>query len=401
MSSMSKSGDLEKSRTIEKENSIDFQIIISSNFTAEFIEPGFLFWLDELNINGDVAFAPYNQILQELINPNSLLSSNTYGASVVFLRVKDWLRELDDSKIQSENDTHEFLEKSVQEFTQAMKTHRGHCKVETTLVICPAEEIGEGPSWTGVLSQVEQQLVLSLEGLPGLTILKAEDFHGIYQVKDDEIHDPLREKIGHIPYQKSYFYFLATLVIRNVYRKMIPICKVVVVDCDNTLWKGVVGEVGAEGVVFEKSHISLQEKLVALSLGGVVVSLCSKNEEFDVWRVFDNRQDFKLRRDNIVSAMVNWQPKSENIKKLAARLNLGLANFIFLDDNPVECAEVRAACPEVLTIQWPQDSDTACALLNHIWELDIKDGTAVDQKRTQMYKEELKRQAAMAAAFGV
>jgi FkbH-like protein len=373
----------------------DFHAVISANFTADLIDPGFGFWFKELRVNGEVVFSPYNQILQELINPNSQISSNKDGVSVILLKLNDWLRELDESKIQSETSVREFLAKSVQESVRAMKTHRGHCKVETTLVICPNNDCDEGPSWVELLDQTEDQLLFSLEGLPGLTILKAVEFHDIYQIKEDQIHDPLREKIGHIPYQKSYFHFLSTLVIRNVYRKMVPICKVVVVDCDNTLWKGVVGEVGAKGVTFEKSHAALQEKLMALSLGGVVVSLCSKNEGFDVWSVFDNRPDFKLSRENIVSAMINWQPKSENIKKLATQLNLGLANFVFIDDNPVECAEVQAACPQVLTIQWPQDPEEAYTLLNHIWELDITKGTAVDQKRTQMYKEELKRQEFM------
>ena len=372
-----------------------FNIEIAANFTINPISPGFSFWFEELGLYARTAIAPYNQILQELINPNSQLSTNQNGCSVVYLKVSDWLRELDSSKFQSKENVQGFLEKCVQEHAQAMKTHRRHCMVETVLVLCPAPATGEAQLWTDIIGPIEDRLTVALDGLPGLTILRAEDFHDIYQIKQDRIHDPLREKIGHISYQNAYFYFLATLVMRNVYRKMIPICKVVVTDCDNTLWKGVVGEVGADGVVFEKSHTALQEKLAELSQGGVVISLCSKNEEFDVYSVFDNRQDFKLSRDNIVSAMINWQPKSENIKKLASRLNLGLANFIFLDDNPVECAEVQAACPEVLTIQWPQDSDKACTLLNHIWELDIKKGTAVDQKRTQMYKEELKRQEFM------
>ncbi len=381
---------------MKKDASTDLNVQICANFTVNSATPGFLFWCEELGLNADIVLSPYNQILQELINPGSGLSSNQNGVSVVYLIVKDWLREIDNSKIQSDKSVEKFLEDSAREFIRAMKTHRGHCKVETMLVLCPAVQRGDDLfSDPGILAQTEALLTSALEGVPGLTILNASDFHNAYSIQEDQVHDPLREKIGHIPYQKSYFYYLATLVMRNIYRKMVPICKVVVVDCDNTLWKGVVGEVGVDGVVFEKSHTALQEKLMELSRGGVVVSLCSKNEEFDVWSVFDNRKDFKLSRDNIVSAMINWQPKSKNIKKLASQLNLGLANFIFIDDNPVECAEVQAGCPDVLTIQWPQEPDRAYTLLCHIWELDIKKGTAVDQKRTQMYKEELKRQEFM------
>jgi len=120
--------------------------------------------------------------------------------------------------------------------------------------------------------------------------------------------------------------------------------KVVVVDCDNTLWRGVVGEVGPEGLEFDEGHRALHTALTTLAGSGVLVCLCSKNEEADVWRVFEARPDFGLRREHVVTGMINWLPKSQNLRTLAGRLNLGLDSFVFLDDNPVECAEVRAGC---------------------------------------------------------
>ena len=67
--------------------------------------------------------------------------------------------------------------------------------------------------------------------------------------------------------------------------------------------------------------------------------------------------------------MINWQRKSENLAALAARLNVGLDSFVFLDDNHVECAEVRASCPGVLTLEWPQDETAARRLLASLWKL--------------------------------
>ena len=135
--------------------------------------------------------------------------------------------------------------------------------------------------------------------------------------------------------------------------------KVVVVDCDNTLWRGVVGEVGAEGVDFDAGHRALHAHARAAGRRRHAGRLCSKNEESDVWRVFETRAIFGLRREHIVGAAINWQPKSQNLRALASRLNLGLDSFVFIDDNPVECAEVRADCPEVLTLQWPQEPERA------------------------------------------
>jgi FkbH-like protein len=99
------------------------------------------------------------------------------------------------------------------------------------------------------------------------------------------------------------------------------------------------------GLEFDESHLALHDTLARLSASGVLVCLCSKNEEPDVWRVFESRGDMRLKREHVVAPMINWLPKSENLRTLAGRLNLGLDSFVFVDDNPVECAEVRAGCP--------------------------------------------------------
>jgi HAD superfamily phosphatase (TIGR01681 family) len=104
---------------------------------------------------------------------------------------------------------------------------------------------------------------------------------------------------------------------RHVYRRFAPVRKVVVVDCDNTLWRGVVGEVGPEGLEFDAGHRALHTALTTLAGSGVLVCLCSKNEEADVWRVFEARPDFGLRREHVVAGMINWLPKSQNLRTLA------------------------------------------------------------------------------------
>ena len=110
-------------------------------------------------------------------------------------------------------------------------------------------------------------------------------------------------------------------------------------------------------------------------------------------------RDLALRREHVTAAMVNWLPKSQNLRTLASRLNLGIDSFIFIDDNPVECAEVRAGCPEVLTLQWPQQPERAIVLLRQAWELEATAATKEDQRRTQMYRDELQRQSLRTATL--
>ena len=369
----------------------DYKLVISASFTSELMVPGLKFWFKELGIHGEVETAPYGQILQELLNPASAFSANTQGTNVLLLRVCDWLRELPSEQLAAVDKIRGHLESTADEFVRAMRTHRRQASVETLLVLCPSNVRGNLDQQQ-VVDAIEADLRERLDNLAGLDILDARAWHQRYDVRGDEIDDSLRDEIAHIPFRDGYFHTLSTLVMRHVHHKLSRPRKVVVVDCDNTLWRGVVGEVGPEGVEFDEQHHHLHAVLTDLNQKGVLICLCSKNEEADVWSVFETREELGLDRDHIVASVINWQPKSENIRQLASRLNLGLDSFIFLDDNPIECAEVRTNCPEVLTLQWPTESRQARQLLDHTWEFDVAEATKEDRLRTQSYREEFHRQ---------
>ncbi len=352
----------------------DFAIRVAASFTTDSLLTPLRFWAAELEIDAAVTFAPYGQVLQSLLDPGSVLNAKGRGVNVVLLRVRDWLRELTDEQAGDIEFLRTYLQDTLRDFEGAMRSHRGQASSDTVLVVCPSH--GALSSAESILvRQIEADVAASLEGVPGLQLVAATSFHSLYQVNEDEIYDALRDEIAHIPYRDEYLHVLATIVARHLHRRVSPLRKVVVVDCDNTLWRGVVGEVGAEGVVFDDGHHALHRTLNRLTDGGVLVCLCSKNEESDVWRVFDTRDELLLPRERVVAAAINWQPKSQNLRGLAARLNLGLDSFVFVDDNPVECAEVRAGCPEVLTIQWPEDTSRALQLLQHVWEFDPRPAT--------------------------
>jgi FkbH-like protein len=368
----------------------DFVMPIAASFTVDPIVRPLAFWFDQLGVRGDAPLAPYGQIIQTLLDPRSVFGRNTRGVNVVFLRVHDWLRELPREQWHTPDALSSYLDDTARELEQALVAHRQTAKAETLLVICPRGDVP--PAVAALLSRTEQRIVRAAKGLSGVGVVVAEELHDLYDVRADDVADSVRDHMAHVPYRDAYFHLLATIAARHASRRLLPLRKVVVVDCDNTLWRGVVGEVGTEGIAFDPPHLALHATLQRLVASGVLLCLCSKNEESDVWEVFDTRPDFTLKRDAIVAATINWLPKSHNIRSLAARLNLGLDSFIFLDDNPVECAEVRAGCPEVLTLQWPQDADHAARLLSHTWELDPRDATQEDLRRTAMYKEEFKRQ---------
>ncbi len=380
--------EMEQCEILEADvDATQLDVVLVSSFTLDPIVDMFKPWSRLVGIDIRPHLAPYGQILQQCLLSSSEMCRSA-GGSVVLLRVSDWLRERS-TVVESHEQQMGWLRATADEYISALRSQRQSAAGPTLLLICPS--IDDAALSAKEIVVIEELICDQLTNVPGLTVRRAADFHRAYAVPDREFQDDLRDKIAHIPYQDAYYQFLSTLIVRTFYRLNSPPKKVVVLDCDNTLWNGVVGEMGPHGISFEPQHRHLHNRLKQLIDAGILVCLCSKNEEHDVWRVFDERIDLTIGRDHIVASAVNWLPKSQNIRHLADSLQLGLDSFIFLDDNPVECAEVRAGCPEVLTLQWPEEADQAVALVDHLWELDILSTTAEDQKRVQRYKEEADR----------
>jgi FkbH-like protein len=195
-----------------------------------------------------------------------------------------------------------------------------------------------------------------------------------------------------MPYTPLFFVALGTLIARKIYALRSTLYKVIVVDCDHTLWQGVCGEDGALGVVIDPPRMQLQEFLVAQQAAGMLLCLCSKNNDQDVLDVFAYHSRMQLKREHLIAWRINWQPKSQNLRSLAEELQLSLESFIFIDDNPLECAEVQTNCPEVLTLLLPHDLNHLPHLLWHFWAFDHLGATAEDKKRTELYVQQIKRQ---------
>src|SRR5262249_38489249 len=188
------------------------------------------------------------------------------------------------------------------------------------------------------------------------------------------------------------FAALGTAISRKIHALQQAPYKVIVVDCDDTLWKGVCGEVGPLGVEIDPGRKNLQEFLVRQHDAGMLICLCSKNNAEDVDEVFACRKEMPLTRQHIVARRVNWQAKADNLRELASELNLGLDSFIFIDDNPLECEQVKTSCPEILTVQLPHDSNSISSFLQNVWAFDKQAVTAEDRKRTAFYRENRERE---------
>ena len=170
--------------------------------------------------------------------------------------------------------------------------------------------------------------------------------------------------------------------------------KVLVLDCDNTLWKGIVGEDGSEGIGYSK-HGNLpfyhaQSLYKYLSNKGVLLCLCSKNNEQDVIKAFMDNSDMTIKLEDVLSHRINWENKAYNIESLSKELNLGLDSFVFVDDSDFEINLIKSSLPQVNAIKFEEEDYEY--VLSRIYSLfsHIK-GLEDDIRKRQNYKIEKKR----------
>jgi len=176
--------------------------------------------------------------------------------------------------------------------------------------------------------------------------------------------------------------------------------KVLVTDLDNVLWGGVVGEDGVEGIEIGAAQNVYHDYLLELKSKGVLLAVCSKNNEADVLEVFA-RRSLPLKREDFSGWFVNWTDKAENLKALATKLKLGLDSFVFVDDQPAERARVRQALPEVAVPELPLNPIGYVSCLRERRLFDTLTVSEEDRKRATFYQADEQREQVRAGAATV
>lgn len=175
------------------------------------------------------------------------------------------------------------------------------------------------------------------------------------------------------------------------------IAKCAVVDLDNTLWGGVVGEDGVDGIKLDDSlpgafHRELQQALLDLTKRGILLAVCSKNNPEDALAAIDNHPGMLLHQKDFAAVRINWQEKAQNLEEIAAELNIGVDALAFLDDNPVERQNVRLRLPAATVIELPEDVSAWAATVREAPVFQRLQLSSEDARRGEMYAQQRERQ---------
>jgi len=383
-----------------------FKLAILRSFTVEPIVPllraeAFLFAIDL-----EVHVADFNTYVQDIVDAGSSLYRFAPNAVVLAVRSEDLAPDLTKQFAGlTPEDTRQAADRVARCYEQWAASFRKYSQAALILHSLerprhPALGILDSQSedgQSGLILQINSAIRRVAAGHRGIYVLDYDSL--IARYGSNRWHDDRKWLIARLPISAEHLLPMA----REWMRFLVPLAgrtaKALVVDLDNTLWGGIIGEDGMAGIKVGPEHPgaafqALQRALLDLTHRGILLAICSKNNPDDALEAIDKHPGMLLRSKDFAALRINWGDKSQNIREIARELNIGLDSLAFLDDNPFEREQVRAALPEVMVIDVPQTPDGYAAAVRDCPIFERLTLLAEDQQRTAMYAEQRQRAGA-------
>lgn len=338
------------------------KISIARNFTIEPLIPILKGEFARCGFLADIYLGDFDVIASEILNKHSGL----YSHSPQILLIANWLEGV--SKVltteylsSSAEDIDREINRVVGEIENFISVFRANSNAPVlinnfplidapTLGILNAQlESGH----TAAILKLNKELLSRIKKIPDVFIV---DYFGMFtRVGINQGYDERYWHIARAPLKREMLFALGLEYAKYIRALKGKSKKCLVLDCDNTLWGGVIGEDGLDGIKLGASHpgsgfSALQTEVVNLYNRGVLLALCSKNNEQDVLEALDKHPDMILRRDHFAAWQINWSDKASNLSRLAQKLNIGIDSFVFVDDNAFECEWVESQLPQVAVV---------------------------------------------------
>jgi len=401
---------LKKDRDIDREKhdkiSSDikpFRIAILTSFTSKGIKEVLNVKCHENGISSEFYVAPYNQYAQELLRQDSKLYAFNPDLTLLFIDIRALLGELFFAPYcMSDNERKDWMETIFQEIKGYV--NRLLEKTEGTVIFHTFEVPSYSPF--GILENKQQvglcEMVRSLNHAIEECYRKSSrvyvfdydrfcSFYGkrnifnykMYYLGDIKIDFPLIP-----PLCNAYMSYIKPL--NNIIKKCL------VLDLDNTLWGGIVGEDGFDGIKLGptpegRPFWEFQKHILQLFEKGVVLAVNSRNNEEDVFRVLNEHPYCVLRENHFAALRINWQDKVANMREIAQEINIGLDSLVFMDDDKMNCELVRHLLPEVTVVDLPDDPTQYVQTLFCLDEFNTLQITDEDKSKGMMYAQQRSR----------
>ena len=346
-------------------------------------------------------FAKYAQTFQTLLNDN--LWTDNLDFAVIWTLPEDVSKAFDKLLNFQDVTVQEILEE-VDWYCELVNNISGKVKkavfIPTWTVTSSYHTLGmldmkQDFGISNILMQMNLRLSANSSKKPNIYILNTQKWTEIVGRK--RAFNPIMWYMGKMPFGNEVFKEAVSDVVSALNAISGNKRKLVILDLDDTLWGGVVGEVGWKNIVIGghdstgEALVDFQKALKVLAKRGILLGIVSKNEESTALEAIEKHPEMILRLNDFAGWRINWKDKAENILELVAELNLGLDSTVFIDDRESERDRIRTALPEVLVPEWPTDKMFYRSTLLNLRCFDSPLISAEDSQRTQMYVSERHR----------
>lgn len=340
------------------------RLAVLGSSSTEHLLPGLRVGALRHGIALDVHAPPYGQYLQELLAPDSALRAFGMHAAL-FAFDSAHLLGTDTGALDAAA-AETLAQACVERMRRAWQLARAcaPCQViqQTLLQVHPAALGNNEQRWPASPKRLTERINQALRAAAdadGVDLLALDDqcaLHGLAAWHDPKLWHGARQEVSP---QAAPLY--GELVARLLAARRGRSAKCLVLDLDNTLWGGAVGEDGVAGIALGQgsaageAHLAFQRYARSLARRGVILAVCSKNDEADALAPFLRHPEMALKRDDIACFVANWDDKAANLRRIAATLNIGLDALVFADDSAFERNQVRRALPMVAVPELPAD----------------------------------------------
>ncbi len=378
-------------------------VAVLNSFTVNQIKEPLSVELAARGLNFNIDMGGYNQFRTEILDGESFLYKQTYDLILLVIRseelfpalVKDFLslsaEEVDNTIIS--------LADEILTLLQTLRRNSSAKIVINNFIYprYPAQSIYDYQNPRGQIAYTDKFNALLREKVSEVSDAYIFDMNyeagkfGYNAIADDRM-----EFISKNPFSSEFLIYLARQYARFIASMLQIRKKCLVLDLDNTLWGGVIGEEGLEGIALGEVwpgnvYKEIQRTVKALYRSGVILALNSKNNIEDVREVFEKHPDMILQWDDFAVKKINWNNKAQNMKEIAEDLNIGLDSLVFVDDNPAEIELINRYLPQVTTISFSSDPLTNLRTLREITCFDNLQFTPEDFRKGEQYKTQAAR----------
>ena len=372
----------------------DMQIAIAGSMTVEPLEPYLGAHLLSKKFKPQLSIAPFNQLRQVCHDHRSVLGPHDFKAIALLWRVEDLFPEMLARCLDTPGALEDLL-REVKNLADSVahlrRSFNGTLIVSTpTYPSMPGFEVlemGQASAGMAIFHAISQFWTQEIARQERVRLF---DLHGLMlNAGMRQAHDVRKWLLYRQPYTESFWQDIGRMLGRMIVAEKISPKKCVVLDLDNTLWGGIIGEDGLEGIQLGddfpgKAYRDFQRHLLYLKNKGVLLAVATKNNPDDAYEVFDKHDAMVLSRKDIAVFEIHWESKVESIKRVAKKLNIGVDSLVFVDDNPKEIGEVTERLPDVSCVMVPEELAYLPSLLTETDFFDFAEVTDEDRRRTEM-----------------